>query len=225
MSPILQSDTTSVPVTATLQVHGVPGLTVMVTIPPLTTSGGSGPVPLYTVHGGTLQLNALPASNASTPTILLLNFSQSINGAEVDMETTGRFTYNYMLQVGTTAPPEGPVTFATSASGYTLDLFEPQAQSLQMVGLGTLFSTAEVQFSGNEYYNGIALSNIRVRSASAPDLSKAVPVNGLQQWLRADTANHLPATWKDQSGNGHDANPGSVPPQLSAGGTDPGFAS
>jgi hypothetical protein len=190
---------------------------VTVTIPPLVPFGSGGSVLLYTVHGGTLQLNALPASNASTPTVLVLNFSQSIDGAGVDMETTGRFTYNYTLQVGTT-PAQGPVTFATTASGYTLDLLEPQAQSLQMVGLDSLFSTAAVLFSGGEYYSGIALSNVRVRSASAPDLSKAVPTNGLQQWLRADTANHFGGTWKDQSGNGHDANPGTVPPQLTAGG-------
>jgi Concanavalin A-like lectin/glucanases superfamily len=216
-APILSSGTTSVPVTATLPVNGVPGLTVSVTIPPLTTSGGSGPVPLYTVNGGTLHLNALPASNASTPTILVLNFSQSINGAGLDMEANGRFTYNYTLQVGTT-PSVGPVIFATTASGYTLDFFGPQAQSLEIVGLGTSFPTAAVLFSGGEFFNGITLSNIRVRSASAPDLSKAVPTNGLQQWLRADTANISGGTWKDQSGTGHDATPGTVAPLLSAGG-------
>jgi Concanavalin A-like lectin/glucanases superfamily len=215
-APTLSPGTTSVPVTATLPVHGVPGLTVSVTIPSLTAFGGSSG-PLYTVNGGSLQLNALPASNASTPTILVLNFSQSINGVGLDMETTGRFTYNYTLQVGTT-PSEGPVTFATTASGYTLAFQEPEAQSLQIVGLNTPFPTAAVLFSGDEFYNGITLSNIRVRSASAPDLSKAVPTNGLQQWLRADTANTFGGTWKDQSGTGHDATPGTVPPQFTVGG-------
>ena len=218
-APILASGVTSVPVTATLPVHGVPGLTVSVTIPALNTVGGSGPgpVPLYTVNGGTLQLNGVPAENASTPTILVLNFSQSINGVGLDMETIGRFTYNYTLQVGTT-PSVGPVTFATTANGNTLEFQQPQEQSLQIVGLNTAFPTAAVLFSGVEFFNGITLSNIRVRSASAPDPSKAVPTNGLQQWLRADTANTLGGTWKDQSGNGHDATPGTVSPLFTVGG-------
>jgi hypothetical protein len=163
-----------------------------------------------------LQLNALPESTSANPTVLMLDFNQSIEGVGLDMATTGRETYTYTLQVGAT-PAVGPVTFATTASGYTLYLNSPQAQSLQIVGLQTLFPSAAVLFNGNEY-QAITLSNIRVRSASAPDPLKAVPTKGLQQWLRADTANLFGGLWKDQSGNGHDANPGTVAPQITAGG-------
>jgi hypothetical protein len=91
-------------------------------------------------------------------------------------------------------------------------------QHLQVVGLKTSFPTAAVLFAGGEYYNGISLSNLRVRSTSAPDPSKAVPANGLQQWLRADTGAINSTTWADQSGNGHDAQVGTGSPQLTVAG-------
>jgi hypothetical protein len=207
-APTVAQFTPSAPITATLPVHGVPGLTVSVTIPALTPQNTG---PLYSVNGGTLQLNALPAQNASTPTVLTLEFNQSIYGIGLNTETTGRLQYFYTLQVGTPTP--GPVIFSTTAAGFTLDLASPQAQSLQMVGLQTPFQTASIQFSGDEFYK-IALSNIRVRSASAPDPSLAVPTKGLQQWLRADAVNAL----QDQSGNGHDVTPGTTPPSLTVDG-------
>jgi hypothetical protein len=161
------------PVTAMLPVQGVPGLTVTVTIPALTAQTAG---PIYTVSGGTLQLNALPAQGSpEPPTVLSLEFNQSIYGLGLNTETTGRFEYSYTLQVGTPTP--APSAFSTTAAGYTLDYESPQAQSLQMVGLQTPFQTASVQFSGAEFTR-IALSNIRVRSASAPDPSKAVPTKG-----------------------------------------------
>jgi hypothetical protein len=217
-APVLPAFSTSSPITATLPVRGVPGLSVTVTIPSLTVGSYPGSFPLYTVNGGTLFLNAAANVNTtSPPTILLLSFNQDVNGVGLDMQSTGRFTYNYTLQVGAT-PSQGPVIFANTASGYTLDLYEPQAQHLQVVGLRTSFPTAAVLFAGDEYYNGISLSNLRVRSTSAPDPSKAVPTNGLQQWLRADTANITSTTWADQSGNGHDAQVGTGSPQLTVAG-------
>ena len=201
------------PVTATLPVQGVPGLTVTVTIPALTAQTAG---PIYTVSGGTLQLNALPAQGASEPpTVLILEFNQSIYGVGLNTETSGRFDYSYTLQVGTPTPAPSP--FSTTAAGYTLDYESPQAQSLQMVGLQTPFQTASVQFSGAEFTR-IALSNIRVRSASAPDPSKAVPTKGLEQWLRADTGSIVGGVWKDQSGKGHDAYPGTTAPAFTADG-------
>ena len=217
-APVLPAFSTSSPITATLPVRGVPGLTVTVTIPSLTTSSNPGSHPLYSVNGGTLFLNIGANDNTTAPpTILLLSFNQDVNGVGLDMESTGRFTYNYTLQVGAT-PSQGPVTFANTASGYTLALYEPQAQHLQVVGLKTSFPTAAVLFAGDEYYNGISLSNLRVRSTSAPDPSKAVPTNGLQQWLRADTSNIYSTTWADQSGNGHDAQVGTGSPHLTVAG-------
>jgi hypothetical protein len=203
----------SAPVTATLPVHGVPGLMVTVTIPALTAQNAG---PIYSVSGGTLQLNALPVQGVSEPpTVLSLAFNQSIYGIGLNTETSGRFDYSYTLQVGTPTPAPSP--FSTTAAGYTLDSESPQAQSLQMVGLQTPFQTASVQFSGAEFYR-IALSNIRVRSASAPDSSKAVPTKGLEQWLRADTGSILGGVWKDQSGHGHDAYPGTTAPAFTADG-------
>jgi hypothetical protein len=173
------------------------------------------------VNGGTLQLNATLSQDPSG-SILILNFNQPVTGVGLNTQTTGRFAYTYTLQVGIPDPTDPLKSFATTASGYTTELGIPQAQSLQMIGLPgsppTSFQTASVFFNGSEYYT-LALSNIRVRSTSAPDPSKAVPTNGLQQWLRADTSTAFGSSiWKDQSGNGHDATPGTVAPTLTADG-------
>ncbi len=204
----------SAAVTATLPVKGVPGLTVTVTIPALY---GMKTGPAYSVNGGTLQLNGLPKS--STGTVLTVSFNQPIAGMGLNTETSGRFQYSYTLQVG--VPPNETPSFLTMAQGYTVDLSTPQTQSLQMVGLpGTLFQSASVQFSGDEYSN-IAFSNIRVQSSSAPDPARVVPTNGLQQWLRADQAfaatdGAVSGVWEDQSGQGHNATPSAIPPLFAA---------
>jgi hypothetical protein len=209
--------TPSAPVTATLPVKGVAGLMATVTIPALrNTNTGSNPA--YSVDGGTLQLNGLPVTSSSG-TVLTLNFNQPIAGVSLNAETMGRFNYIYTLQVG--VPPNGTPTFLTTAEGYTTYLNSPQTQSLQMVGLlDTLFATASVQFEGDEY-SGVTLSNIRIRSSSAPDPATSVPRNGLELWLRADQA-YASATdsgkWQDQSGNGHDATPSAIPPLLTVDG-------
>jgi hypothetical protein len=211
--------TPSAAVTATLPVRGVRDLTVTVTIPPLY-NVSAGAHPAYSVDGGTLQLNGLPQSNSAS--VLTLAFDHAIAGVGLNTETSGRFNYTYTLGVGQ-PPVNSPAIFATSATGYTLNLGVPQTQSLQMVALlYTLFQTASVQFSGDEYSN-ITLSNIRVQSLSAPDPSGAVPTTGLQQWLRADQAAASQEefgnrVWQDQSGHGHDATPSANPPVLAADG-------
>jgi hypothetical protein len=72
------------------------------------------------------------------------------------------------------------------------------------------------QFNGNDQeYDFYRLINFRVESGSGPDLSKQIPKNGLQEWLRADRVNFLPipinagsvVSWPDQSGNGSDGAP------------------
>jgi hypothetical protein len=211
--------TPSAAVTATLPVYGVPGLTATVTIPALSNSV-PGPQSAYAVDGGTLQLNGLPQSSASS--VLTLAFNQPIAGVGLNAVTNGRFEYTYTLQVGQPSG-ESPPIFATSATGYTLNLGEPQTQNLQMVALlPTRFGTASVQFAGDEY-SAITLSNVRVQSSSAPDPANVVPTNGLEQWLRADQAQASldgasSGTWQDQSGHGHDATPSAVPPSLTADG-------
>jgi hypothetical protein len=211
--------TPSAAVTATLPVYGVPGLTASVIIPALYNSV-PGPQAAYSVDGGTLQLNGLPQS--STSSVLTIAFNQPIAGVGLNTTTNGRFEYTYTLQVG---QPSGdsPQIFATTAAGYTLNLGEPQTQSLQMVALlQTRFGTASVQFAGDEY-STITLSNVRVQSSAAPNAANVVPTNGLEQWLRADQAQASldgagSGTWQDQSGHGHDATPSAVPPFLTADG-------
>ena len=120
-------------VTATLPVHGVPGLAVTVTVPPLEpNTDSSGPV--YSVNGGTLQLNATLSQDPSG-SILILNFNQPVTGVGLNTQTTGRFAYTYTLQVGIPDPTDPLKSFATTASGYTTELGIPQTQSLQTVGL------------------------------------------------------------------------------------------
>jgi hypothetical protein len=205
-------DGTSTPVTATLPVTGVPGLTVTITIPGLA-SAISGPA--YSVNGGTLQLNGFAGGGAFS-TLLNLNFNQPINGIGLNVgNPRGRFVYTYNLQVGTFDPSFNLPIFSTTASGYTADTFSPRTASLQMVELDTEFQAASVQFQGDpqEQFMTTTLSNLRVQSRSAPDPASSVPTKGLQQWLRADKGTNSsplsPGTgiWLDQSGNGHDATP------------------
>jgi hypothetical protein len=211
--------TPSAAVTATLPVNGVAGLTATVSIPALYSSA-PGPQTAYSVDGGTLQLNGMPQSSASS--VLTLAFNQPVAGVGLNTATNGRFEYAYTLQVG---QPSGgsPQIFATTATGYTLNLGEPQTQSLQMVALlQTQFGSASVQFAGDEY-STITLSNVRVQSSSAPDPANVVPTNGLEQWLRADQAQATldgasSGTWQDQSGHGHDATPSAMPPLLTVDG-------
>jgi hypothetical protein len=201
----------SAPVTATLPVTGTPGLTVTVTIPSIIGSPAVPVGPVYSVNGGSLFLNGLPqGSSTQAQTVLTLVFSQAIAGVSLNTLANGRFTYSYTLNSGVPDPQVPLIPFATTASGYTLDLLQPQTQHLEMVGLQTTFTTATLQFSGDEY-SSLGLSNFRVRSASAQDLSAGIPKNGLQQWLRADTNSIQSTVWKDQSGNGHDATPSGGP--------------
>ena len=86
-APTVAQGLSSAPVTATLPVHGVPGLTVTVTIPALTAQTAG---PIYSINGGTLQLNALPTPGSSTPTVLTLEFNQSIYGIGLNTETSGK---------------------------------------------------------------------------------------------------------------------------------------
>lgn len=210
-APTLTPGVPSAPVTATLPVAGTPGLTVTVTIPSIIGNPGVPAGPAYSVNGGSLSLNGLPAgSSTQVQTVLTLAFSQAIAGVSLNTLANGRFTYTYTLNSGVPNPQVPLIPFATTASGYTLDLLQPQTQHLEMVGLQTTFTTATLQFSGDEYYS-LGLSNFRVRSASAPDLSAAIPKTGLQQWLRADTNTIQSTLWKDQSGNGHDATPSGGP--------------
>jgi hypothetical protein len=199
------------PVTATLPVIGVPGLTVTISIPALLV--GRVGVPAYSVNGVWLQFNGLPnpVDGGSASTVLTLSFNEPIRGVGLNVgNPTGRFLYTYNLQVGDGITPPAP--FSNTASGYTLFIGTPRSENLQMVELDGTFQMAAVQFQGNifEGFGTPIFSNIRVQSFSAPDRANSIPKEGLQQWLRSDrgvTYNPSVGTWKDQSGNGHDATP------------------
>jgi hypothetical protein len=198
------------PVTATLPVTGVPGLTVTITIPGIIAVPPTQTGPAYSVNGGTLTLNG-SVSDGKT----VLSFNQPIKGLGLNVQNPrGRFGYTYSLHEGDGS--ELFPAFATTASGYTFDIGAPRNQSLQMVARAGIFQKAYVQFSGDplELFTSVTFSNLRVQSTSAPDPASSIPTEGLQLWLRADRATlSSPGLWLDQSGNGHDAtsSPGHQP--------------
>ncbi|HTF72077.1 MAG TPA: LamG-like jellyroll fold domain-containing protein [Edaphobacter sp.] len=217
--PLQGMSTPSAPVTATLPVTGVPGLTATVTIPGIFAAGlQAGPA--YSVNGGTLTLNGSPGEGN---TALSLNFSQPIHGLGLNVQNpSGRFVYAYSLIEGDGSQPLP--AFTTTASGYTNSFLSPRNQSLQMVALpqpplgfvDANFQKAHVQFTGNpeEFFRSVTFSNLRVQSDSAQDPASSIPTNGLQLWLRSDKGiNSAPDVWQDQSGNGHNAtsSPGHQP--------------
>jgi hypothetical protein len=190
----------SAPITVTLPVTGVAGLTVQLTIPAL--QGTSGPV--YTVNGGTLSFGGNPSNNGL---LLTLQFSSPVTGVGLIAQAPGRST-NYTLQTdppGTSYPP----AFQNTAGNFTLapNFF---ALPLQQVSLGAGFSTAYVIAANENDFGEDSISNLRVQSASAYASSlKSVPTQGLQQWLRSESApSQFAGTvsiWPDESGAGHDA--------------------
>jgi hypothetical protein len=196
------SGSSSAPITVTVPVTGVAGLTVQLTIPAL--QGNSGPV--YTVNNGALVLNGFPGSDG---TELTLQFSSPVTGVGMDAEFAGRGT-NYTLQAGLPGSA-GPPLFQNGVNNYTLapNFF---STPLQAVSLGAGFSSAFVigpNGSGGAFSNPF-FSNLRVQSTSAYASSlSSVPTQGLQQWLRSESAVSQFAggvsIWPDQSGNGHHA--------------------
>ena len=190
---------TSAPITVTLPVAGVAGLTVQVTIPALQNDGGGGAV--YTVNNGTLTLGGSPLSNGL---ILALQFSSPVIGVGLVAQSESRGT-NFSLQ--TDVPNAVPSTFQNAIVTFSLgpNFYALPLQQVSSGGFSTAFVTGELaSFSHN------AISNLRVQSASAyASALKSVPTQGLQQWLRSDSARSQfvggVSIWPDQSGNGHDA--------------------
>src|SRR5690349_3818667 len=82
--PSIDHGSPSAPVTATLPVQGVPGLTVTVTIPALILNQVQGSGPAYTVLGDMLTLNALNnPSSGNSDTSIALTFSEPIQSIRV----------------------------------------------------------------------------------------------------------------------------------------------
>ena len=200
----------SAPITVTLPVTGVAGLTVQLTIPSLQ-AYDSGPV--YTVNSGTLTLLGFNPSNF---VLLSLQFSSPVTGVGLVAQSAGRET-NFSLQ--TDVSEAAPHNFQNTVGNYTEspNFF---GLPLQQVSLGAGFSTAYVTNSSE----GGSISNLRVQSASAyASALKSVPTQGLQQWLRSESANGFCcfSIWPDESGSGHDATqtvPGNQPVGVQADG-------
>jgi hypothetical protein len=191
----------SAPITVTLPVTGVAGLTVQVTIPALL-SQSVGPV--YTVNGGTLSLGGGAAT--SNGELLGLQFSSPVTGVGLVAQSQGRST-NYTLT--TDANTETPPTFQNTVGNFTF-VYNFFGLPLQQVSLETGFSTAYVTGSNGNTSGANVISNLRVQSASAyASALKSVPTQGLRQWLRSESAPSPFAggvsIWPDQSGTGHDA--------------------
>jgi hypothetical protein len=190
--------TGSAPVTATLPVAGVPGLTVQVTIPALQ---GRQQGPAYIVSNGTLVLNGLPSTNGE---LLTLQFSNIVAGVGLIANSVGRQS-DFTLQ--TDAPGIAPPNFANSAATLTI---APKFYSipLQQVDLEAGFQTAYVLYAGSSDFGTPSIANLRVQASGASYVNK-VPTQGLQQWLISESVQSPfeggAVSWPDQSGNHHNA--------------------
>ena len=188
---------TSAPVTVTLPVTSVPGLTVQVTIPAIqSTSAG----PAYAAGAGTLTLEGTSVPGY----VLMLQFSKPVAAVSEAGSASGRGA-SFSLSNAPTSNPNSPLGFDNSVSQYTLAPYF-FSQTLQYVATDTTqgFTTAYAYSSGP--FPSVA--NIRVQSVQTASRT-AVPANGLQLWYKSDTipnpmayTNHV---WPDSSGNSHDA--------------------
>ncbi len=190
----------SAPFTATLPVHGVPGLTVQVNISSLTSnfSEPSG-LPIYQTSPGTINFNGSGS--------LQLHFSAGIQGVSVESEEYGRGAA-FSLDVGTNAIP---TLFGSSVTTTELDLF-PRQYPLQVVDQSGPLQDVSVPLPLN-FYNAVpTLSNLRVQSAGAAAYAESqVATNGLQLWFRSEDINPGPGVaWPDHSGHGRNATVGQV---------------
>lgn len=188
----------SAPISVTLPVTGIPGLTAQVNIPALQTSIGG---PVYSLVNGALQFNGSPSAAYS----VMFQFNNPVLGVGVVGYTEGR-TSGFSISTG--PPSNVPANFLNTISTFNQSAYNFYGTPLQQVnvfGFGG-FQTAYV-LAGYTGYGPPSIANVRVQSAAASDTS-LVPTNGLQQWLSSDTIASPLSTegsWHDQSGNGHDA--------------------
>jgi hypothetical protein len=217
--PAINYGSPSAPVTATLPVLGVPGLTVSVQIPALTRNQDQGTTPgdAYDANGDTIGLNALTnLTSSGSPTSITLTFSKPIQGLRVTGSSTGENSYSF--SVTSDAPKVSLGAFASTFTGeVNVGGFAEVAGPMQLLAPSAQITTATLTFNGTFGEHGFQLlrwSDLRIESGSAPDPSLEVPTRGLEQWLRADKGNISDFTnpagvpleaWSDQSGNGHDA--------------------
>jgi hypothetical protein len=192
----------SAPFTATLPVDGVAGLTVQVTIVPLTVAFSG---PLYAVSNGVLVLNGRPAANEE---LLQLQFSKAIFGVGLQANIFSRFE-TFTLETNS-LDPQLPSASVNTAGSQLSGLFHDgnYLQAVQSFNLGgNDLTSATLKMTGGGY-GSPQISNLRVQTSNATGATM-LPRQGLQQWLMSDSANDSAAgsasSWPDQSGNGHDA--------------------
>lgn len=189
---------TSAPITVTLPVKGVAGLTVQVIIPALQSGTGG---PIYTVSEGNLSFGGVSANNEA---LIGLQFSSPVTGVGLVALAVARGA-TFSLQTDDSSGT--PHVFQNAVSNFTLgpNFF---GIPLQQVSLNGGFTAAYV--IGANGPGASSISNVRVQSASAyASALKSVPTQGLQQWLRSESAQSQfvggVSIWPDESGSGHDA--------------------
>jgi hypothetical protein len=217
-APILNGSTPTPPVSATLPVTGVPGLSAMVTIPPLILppdSGANG-MPAYVAMGDKLHLNGL-GTNGNT--FILIAFNKAIRGLSAEANSTGEFPFTAFVSGG------GPISIGSVGGTMSFTFTPSWGDNFFPVGGPVQFRITEVPMSsislnlttplGIHGYAAADWTNVRIESGSAPDLSQGVPTDGLQLWLASDTVvngkinNSL--TWYDLSPVGQDASIANAP--------------
>jgi Concanavalin A-like lectin/glucanases superfamily len=221
-APVLGINQTSSPITATLPVIGVPGLTVAVAIPALTIPFDGPTGPAWTVLGDKLHLSSLGAEET---TQIGLAFNKPVHGLSLETNNVNFLPFVASITGG------GPLSYGsvagTSAFTYSpswSDAFYPEGAPLQLRLSQVPLSTATITISavsGIHQFFGIDLTNLRVESSSAPDLAKGVPTAGLSLWLAGDTSVNgklnSSNTWYDLSPVGQDAtNPAAYPQPQTA---------
>jgi Concanavalin A-like lectin/glucanases superfamily len=188
----------SAPISVTLAVTGIPGLTAQVNIPALQPTRRG---PVYSLVNGALQFNGFPSAGYS----VMFQFNNPVLGVGVVGYTQGRSSG---FSISTGPPSNVPANFVNTISTFNLapyNFYAAPLQQVNMFGPGG-FQTAYVlaEYTG---YGLPSIANVRVQSASASDAG-LVPKEGLQQWLSSDAiASPFSSfgSWPDQSGNGHDA--------------------
>jgi hypothetical protein len=190
----------SSPITAKMPVLGIPGLTVQVTIPSLTSSfGGS---PLYSVGSGTLDF----VSNPNGGGYVQFEFNRPVYGLSLEGNAGSRgASFSLVTNEATgkgTSDGLAP-NFQNAVDVETLGYYHFNTQ-LQAVGN---LSEALVYFPYAGYGSPF-ITNLRVQSQSSSNTA-LVPRDGLEQWLMSDPAYDpfagSAASWPDQSGKGHNA--------------------
>jgi hypothetical protein len=199
-APVISYGHPSAPVTATLPITGVPGLTATVTIPALTVQPeqGAGTMPAYTVLGDSLRLNALDANGFTT---IILNFNKPVRG--LGAVASGLGENGFTATVNGSVVEAGENTNATTAfSGKPAISFGPAEAPVQVRASFPSINSSSLNFSATVGEHGFlqaTWANVRIESGTAADPASAVPMNGLELWLRGDKGSNFDTSWQDLS--------------------------